>query len=52
MYGLLREDSMKLIIENNISYKPDSLYACDDEVTFMFKDMEHNMNTSEIRLIR
>lgn len=52
MYGSLREDSMKFIIENNISYKPDSLYACDDEVTFMFKDMEHNMNTSEIRLIR
>lgn len=59
MYGSLREDSMKFIIENNISYKPDSLYVCDDEVTFIFKDTEDNlntgifdMNTSEIRLIR
>ena len=58
-YDSLREDSMKFIIENNISYKPDSLYVYDDEVTFMFKDMEDNLNTgifdmnkSEIRLIR
>ena len=47
------------INEHNLDYKQDSLYICDDELTFMYKDSEDKLhtgvidiNTSKIKYIR
>lgn len=47
------------ISEHHLDYKQDSLYICDDGLTFMYKDSEDKLhtgvidiNTSKIKYIR
>ena len=36
------------INEHNLDYKQDSLYICDDGLTFMYKDSEDKLHTGVI----
>lgn len=38
------------ISEHHLDYKQDSLYVCDDGLTFMYKDSEDKLHTGVINI--
>lgn len=44
----LKEHILDYINEHHLDYKPDSLYVCDDGLTFMYRDSEDKLHTGII----